>query len=77
MKWIFSNLRSYNLATIESIYVSCNYLMLTTGGGLNAREIQFVYGTDEELKKLHKAVMDFIQGPAAGFDCDAYLKTIR
>ena len=79
-KWLVSKHRSYNLDTIECIYVSNNYLMLTTDGGQESREVQFVYGTESELNKLHEIIMYWIEcGKTMGWvlDCDERLKAIR
>ena len=77
-KWLNSNLHSYNLTTADCVYVSNNWLMLTTGGGQTAREVQIVYGTFEELKQLYDAVMDFLDNESRRvFDCDAFMKRIR
>jgi len=77
-KWLVSNLHSYNLSTADCIYISNNWLMLTTSGGQAAREVQIVYGTFEELKKLYEEVMDFLRGESGSvLDCDAFLKSIR
>ena len=73
MKYIFSKNRALNLANIDEITVSCNYLKVTTGGGLNAREINFIYGGEAELVSLLKAIMGFIAGEGNLFDCDKFL----
>lgn len=78
MKFLVSNHKAINLANVDEITISCNYLKLTTGGGLNAREMSFVYGTEADLERLFDAVMDFIGDiHTKVFDCDKYLKTLR
>ena len=77
-KWLINNLHSYNLTTADCVYVSNNWLMLTTGGGQAAREVQIVYGTEEELNRLFVAVMCFLNNEDDKvFDCDDFMKSIR
>lgn len=69
--------KAVNLANIEDIFISDNYLILTTNGGLNAREIRFVYGTPAKLSKLFKAIMEFIKDYQQGaFDCYDFIKNL-
>lgn len=70
MKFLVSKNHAINLATINDIAISNNYLVLTTDAGLNAREIRFIYGTQAELEKLFQQIMDFISGDEKVFDCD-------
>ena len=70
MKFIVSKSHAINLANINDIAISNNYLTLTTDAGLNAREIRFVYGTQAELEKLFQQIMDFIANDDKVFDCD-------
>ena len=70
MKFLVSKNHAINLANINDIAISNNYLVLTTDAGLNAREIRFVYGTQAELEKLFQQIMDFISGDEKVFDCD-------
>jgi hypothetical protein len=60
MKFVISKHRAINLATINTIFISDNYLQLTTEAGQNAREIRLIYGTDTELGKLFDAIMAFV-----------------
>lgn len=77
MKFLVSQHKAINLANVDDITISCNYLKLTTGGGLNAREVSFVYGTQENLEKLFDAVMEFIGDiHTKVFDCDWFMKTL-
>lgn len=74
MKFIISSHKAVNLATINTISISNNYLTLTTEAGQNAREILFVYGTEPMLEKLFDAIMDFLADENAKvFDCDKFL----
>ena len=74
MKFIISNRKAVNLATINTISISNNYLTLTTEAGQNAREILFVYGTKSMLEKLFDAIMAFLADENAKvFDCDKFL----
>lgn len=74
MKFITSKHKAVNLATINTISISNNYLTLTTEAGLNAREIRFVYGTESALEKLFDAIMAFLaDGGTKVFDCDKFL----
>ena len=70
MKFLVSKNHAINLANINDIAISNNYLVLTTDAGLSAREIRFVYGTQAELEKLFQQIMDFISGDEKVFDCD-------
>ena len=76
-KFIISNHKAVNLSNVDEFSVSCNYLKLTTGGGLNAREVSFVYGAEINLVKLFDAIIDFIaDDKAVVFDCDEFMKTL-
>lgn len=78
MKFLVSKANAINLANVSEITISCNYLKLTTTGGLNSREIQFVYGTDAELHCLFDAVMDFVaNNTECVFDCDNFISALR
>ena len=77
MKFITSKHRAINLATINAISISNNYLELTTESGQNAREIRFIYGTDAELTKLFDAIMVFANDNTTSvFDCDKFMETL-
>lgn len=76
-KFIISNFKAVNLSNVDEFSISCNYLKITTGGGLNAREVSFVYGTEINLVKLFNAIIDFIANDkVAVFDCDEFMKTL-
>ena len=78
MKFLVSKTNAINLANVSEITISCNFHKLTTTGGLNAREVQFVYGTDEELHLLFDAVMSFVADEFSRvFDCDNFLTAFR
>ena len=77
MKFLVSKTNAINLANVSEITISCNYLKLTTTGGLNARELQFVNGTTEELHLLFDAVMAFVADDTRVFDCDNFLTAFR
>jgi hypothetical protein len=77
MKFVISKHRAINLATINTIFISDNYLQLTTEAGQNAREIRLIYGTDTELGKLFDAIMAFVNDNSASvFDCDKFMETL-
>ena len=73
MKYLVSNRKAVNLANASEFFVSCNYLVITTTGGLNAREIKLVYGSEEELNRLFDAIIEFSAGNETLFDCDKFL----
>ena len=77
MKYLVSGNKAINLSNADEITISCNYLKITTGGGLNAREVSFVYGTEAELVTLFSEIMDFIEGEGRIFDCDKFIKRFR
>ena len=82
MKYLVSKTKAVNLANVSEIYISNNYLMLTTSGGSYCRDISFVYGTPEELSALFDAILtfisdDFVSGAGSKvFNCDEFLKTL-
>lgn len=73
MKYLVSNKKAVNITSASEISVSCNYLVITSDGGLNAREIKFVYGGEEELYRLFLAVIEFAGSDKTLFDCDEFL----
>ena len=76
-KFIISDHKAFNLSNIDEFSVSCYYLKLTTSGGLNAREVSFVYGAEANLVKLFDAIVDFIANDkVVVFDCDEFMKTL-
>jgi hypothetical protein len=77
MKFLVYDHKAINLANADDFRISNNYLMVTTGGGLNARDVQAVYGTPEELNDLFNELVKFLQGDAVVFDCDKFLWNYR
>ena len=77
MKFIVSKRKAINLATINSISISNNYLVLTTDAGANAREILFFYGAERVLVELFDAIMDFIKSEGRVFDCDKFVAALQ
>lgn len=75
-KFLVNGTHTINLANFDEFTISCNYLKLFTGGGLNAREVSFIYGTDENLTKLHKAIMEFIASDLVVFDCKKFMENL-
>ena len=73
MKYLVSQRKAVNLENASEFSVSCNYLVITTTGGLDAREIKFIYGSDEELNRLFDAIIEFSAGSEILFDCDKFL----
>lgn len=76
MKFLVSKNKAVNLANVDDIFISAGYLKVTTGGGLNSREVSLVYGTDAELKQLFAEIMNFIASENKVFDCDKFMKTL-
>lgn len=78
MKFLVYDHKAINLANADDFCISNNYLVVTTGGGLNAREVKAVYGTTEELNDLFNELVKFLQqGDAVVFDCDKFLRDYR
>ena len=63
-----------NLANVINIFVSNNYLMLSLADG---REMRFLYGSTDVLKKLHARIMQFIGAEDARvFDCYEFINNL-
>ena len=77
MKFIVTDHKAINLANADDFRISNNYLMVTTGGGLNARDVQTVYGTPEELNDLFNELVKFLESDKVVFDCDKFLWNYR
>lgn len=77
MKFIVCDHKAINLANADDFGISNNYLVVTTGGGLNAREVKAVYGTTEELNDLFNELVKFSESDKAVFDCDKFLRDYR
>ena len=76
MKYLYNSkdLNSVNLANVIAISVSSNHLMLSLTDG---REMRFLYGTTDALKKLHARIMQFIGAEDARvFDCYQFVKSL-
>ena len=66
--------QAINLANVSEITISCNWLKLITTGGLNSREVCFIYGTESSLSKLFMRIMQFINDDKETvFDCYSFL----
>ena len=65
--------KAINLANVDEITISCNYLKITTGGGLNAREVSFIYGTNDALSALFNRIMSFLANDEKVLDCYEFL----
>lgn len=77
-KFLISEKRAINLDNVEEIMISShNYLKIITDGGLNAREISFVYGASEEIEMLFNEIMEFLASENKIFNCDKFLKTLK
>lgn len=78
MKFIVSKQKAINLNNVDDFHISSGYLKITTGGGLDAREVQFVYGTNDELTKLFYAILQFINDDNKRiFDCDQFIESVQ
>lgn len=73
-KFLIHDHKAINVNHLDDFYADFNYLKLTTSGGLNAREIQFLYGSISAIEKLFDAIVEFIQNDEKVFDCDKFLK---
>lgn len=69
--------KAINLANVDVITVSCNYLKITTGGGLNAREVNFIYGTPAQLGILFGRIMEFLANDEKVLDCYEFLNGLK
>ena len=77
MKFIICDHKAINLANADDFSISNNYLVVTTGGGLNAREVKAVYATTEELNDLFNELVKFLASDKVVFDCDKFLWDYR
>ena len=77
MKFIVCDHKAINLANADDFSISNNYLVVTTGGGLNAREVKAVYATTEELNDLFNELVKFLASDKVVFDCDKFLQYYR
>lgn len=68
--------KAVNLNNVAEICVSNNYLVLTTEGGQYAREMRFIYGTEDNLNRLFAKVMEFLAGDERVMDCDKFMKSL-
>ena len=65
--------KAVNLANVIEICVSNNYLVLTTEGGQYARDIRFIYGTEDNLNRLFPKIMEFLANDEKTLDCHEFL----
>jgi argonaute-like protein implicated in RNA metabolism and viral defense len=77
MKYLIYDHKAINLANADDFGISNNYLVVTTGGGLNAREVKAVYATTEELNDLFNELVKFLASDKVVFDCDKFLWDYR
>ena len=75
-KFLTNGSKAINLNNVAEICVSNNYLVLTTEGGQYARELRFVYGTEDNLNRLFSKVMEFLAGDERVMDCDKFMKSL-
>lgn len=75
-KFLTNGSKAINLNNVAEICVSNNYLTLTTEGGQYAREMRFVYGTEDNLNLLFAKVMEFLAGDESVMDCDKFMKSL-
>ena len=69
--------KAVNIANVDEITISCNYLVLTTGGGQYARDVRFIYGTSAGLSALFKRVMEFLTNDENMLDCYEFLNGLK
>lgn len=69
--------KAINLANVDEITISSNYLVLTTGGGQFARDVRFIYGTNEALAALFKRITEFLANDEKTLDCHEFLSGLR
>lgn len=75
-KFLTNGSKAVNLNNVAEICVSNNYLVLTTEGGQYAREMRFIYGTEDNLNRLFTKVMEFLAGDERVMDCDKFMKSL-
>ena len=75
-KFLPNGSKAVNLNNVAEICVSNNYLVLTTEGGQYAREMRFIYGTEDNLNRLFAKVMEFLAGDERVMDCDKFMKSL-
>lgn len=75
-KFLTNGSKAINLNNVAEICVSNNYLVLTTEGGQYAREMRFIYGTEDNLNRLFSKVMEFLAGDERVMDCDKFMKSL-
>lgn len=75
-KFLTNGSKAVNLNNVAEICVSNNYLVLTTEGGQYAREMRFIYGTEDNLNRLFAKVMEFLAGDERVMDCDKFMKSL-
>ena len=69
--------KAINLANVDEMTISSNYLVLTTGGGQYARDVRFIYGTNDELTALFKRITEFLANDEKTLDCHEFLAGLR
>lgn len=69
--------KAINLDNVDEITVSCNTIKITTGGGLNAREVNFIYGTTAQLNILFGRIMEFLANDEKVLDCYEFMNGLK
>lgn len=69
--------KAINLANVDEITISSNYLILTTGGGQYARDIRFIYGTNDALSALFGRIMTFLANDEKVLDCYEFMNGLK
>lgn len=69
--------KAINLANVDEMTISSNYLVLTTGGGQYARDVRFIYGTNDDLTALFKRITEFLANDEKTLDCHEFLAGLR
>lgn len=69
--------KAINLANVDEITISSNFLVLTTGGGQYARDVRFIYGTPDALSALFGRIMSFLANDEKVLDCYEFLEFLN
>ena len=69
--------KAINLDNVDEITVSYNTIKITTGGGLNAREVNFIYGTTAQLNILFGRIMEFLANDEKVLDCYEFMNGLK
>ena len=68
--------KANNLANMDELTASCSSTKISTGGGLNAREVCFIYGSTDGLTALFSRIMTFLANDEKVLDCYEFMKGV-